>query len=354
MKYLFFDIECADGSKATICTFGYVLTDESFKILRKEDLVMNPQSAFNLTGREGKADIVLAYPHKIFKNAPTFPNFYRRIKSLVENDELFVVGHSVGDDANYLNRSCKRYKLQPLNFKFFDTQRLYKQYTGEKNQKSLENALKAVGVTEEFRSHKSDEDARATMLLMKKLLEKMNMSLGEFLAENNHCTGKTENGEIQWDYINPYSIIRKIHSAKRETSRMSTRDKNHILLRRYIEFGSPLGDESNKLSGKKITLSAKYEKKNFDQMIKLIGLIRAAGGEYTLKVSESDILVREPDGEECMRQKFLMEHSEITVEYITLQELYEMLNITKNQLEKMQMPDIEYLMDEKYGKAVAV
>ena len=27
MKYLSFDIECADGGKATICSFGYVLAE---------------------------------------------------------------------------------------------------------------------------------------------------------------------------------------------------------------------------------------------------------------------------------------------------------------------------------------
>ena len=29
MKYLFFDIECADGGKATICSFEYVIADEN-------------------------------------------------------------------------------------------------------------------------------------------------------------------------------------------------------------------------------------------------------------------------------------------------------------------------------------
>ena len=33
MKYLFFDIECADGGKATICSFGYVIADMDFKII---------------------------------------------------------------------------------------------------------------------------------------------------------------------------------------------------------------------------------------------------------------------------------------------------------------------------------
>ena len=37
MKYLFFDIECADGGKGTICSLGYVIADMDFKIIKRED-----------------------------------------------------------------------------------------------------------------------------------------------------------------------------------------------------------------------------------------------------------------------------------------------------------------------------
>ena len=53
MRYLFFDIECADGN-FKICEFGYVITDESFNILTKKNILINPQCRFNLTGRKGK------------------------------------------------------------------------------------------------------------------------------------------------------------------------------------------------------------------------------------------------------------------------------------------------------------
>lgn len=54
MKYLFIDIECADGGKGTICSFGYVIADENFNVIKSEDVIINPQGRFNLTGREGK------------------------------------------------------------------------------------------------------------------------------------------------------------------------------------------------------------------------------------------------------------------------------------------------------------
>ena len=105
MKYLFFDIECADGGKATICTFGYVITDVNFNILKNEDIVINPESNFYLTGREGRPDIHLAYPPSTFKKAPNFKHFYNKIKNLVENKEYYIIGHSVRDDVTYLNKA---------------------------------------------------------------------------------------------------------------------------------------------------------------------------------------------------------------------------------------------------------
>ena len=75
MKYLFFDIECADGGKATICSFGYVITDMDFNILDHDDILMNPEGRFYLTGRAGRPDVNLAYPIEHFKNAPNFKAF---------------------------------------------------------------------------------------------------------------------------------------------------------------------------------------------------------------------------------------------------------------------------------------
>ena len=87
MKDLFFDIECADGGKATVCSFGYVIADMEFNIIRREDIVINPESRFALTDREGRPDVQLVYPIATFKRAPNFKHFYNKIKSLVENEE---------------------------------------------------------------------------------------------------------------------------------------------------------------------------------------------------------------------------------------------------------------------------
>ena len=197
MKYLFFDIECADGGKATICSFGYVIADMDFNILDHDDIIMNPEGRFYLTGRAGRPDVNLAYPIDRFKKAPNFAHFHKRIKELVENEDYYIVVHSIGDDVTYLNKACKRYGLEPFKFEYFDTQRMYRELSKEKRQISLENALVALDVDEKFRSHQSVEDARATMLLLKALLNKAEMSFEVYKNSTNRCSGRTDGGNSQ-------------------------------------------------------------------------------------------------------------------------------------------------------------
>ena len=54
MKYLFFDIECANcfDGKGKICEFGYVQTDENFSIIEKESFKINPCAPFDKKGFE--------------------------------------------------------------------------------------------------------------------------------------------------------------------------------------------------------------------------------------------------------------------------------------------------------------
>ena len=47
MKYLFFDLEFATSRSGIlkICEFGYVLTNESFEIIKRDNLIIDPYIA---------------------------------------------------------------------------------------------------------------------------------------------------------------------------------------------------------------------------------------------------------------------------------------------------------------------
>ena len=364
MKYLFFDIECADGGKATICTFGYVVADMNFNILDHDDIIMNPEGRFYLTGRAGRPDVNLAYPIEYFKKAPNFKAFHSRIKALVENEEYYVVGHSIGDDVRYLNRACARYKLEPFKFKYFDTQRMYRELTGEKKQKSLENALLALGVDEFFVSHRSDEDARATMMLLEALLKKANMPFEAYKSRTDRCTGSTEDGKSSWDHTPPPSEYRRLLEGKLKSENgdnvMLRGRRNHTLFLRYLDYGEGIGETSDKLKGKKVTVSMNYETEHFKEMMILAGMIKAAGGEYVLKASRADVFAtfdaKDEDGtpRRCSRSDYVRAEIESgnDIEVITLDDLLSLLGTSREALESMPALDTDYLLDDKYKKPV--
>ena len=73
MKYISFDIECCDGKH--ICEFGYVITDENFKILQKECFTINPNKPFNLIGRESRQIVYCSFPKKRTTKVRSSPCF---------------------------------------------------------------------------------------------------------------------------------------------------------------------------------------------------------------------------------------------------------------------------------------
>ena len=136
MKYLFFDIEGACPKLSTIATFGYALTDESFNVLAREDILMNPASRYDWYVVKN----LLSYTKAELAKQPKFDAHYDKLKSLLEDGETIVCGYSIVNDLKYLNSECKRYSLPPLRFSFLDVQTLADKYFESKNQIGIERA----------------------------------------------------------------------------------------------------------------------------------------------------------------------------------------------------------------------
>jgi DNA polymerase III epsilon subunit-like protein len=185
MKYLFFDIEGACPKLSTIATFGYALTDESFNVLAREDILMNPASKYDWYVLKN----LLAYTKAELAKHPKFSEHYEKIKSLLEDSETIVCGFSIVNDLKYLNSECKRYSLPSFTFSFLDVQKLTDKYFESKNQIGIERAYAMLEITDEILLHRSDEDALAAMKVAKKLCEKTGLTLTE-LSEKYVCTGK--------------------------------------------------------------------------------------------------------------------------------------------------------------------
>ena len=93
-------------------------------------------------------------------------------------------------------------------------------------------------------------------------------------------------------------------------------------------------------------------------MLNLVGLIKAAGGVYTLKASEADIFAMfeyiQEDGtvKHCSRSGYVENaiSEGKTIKIMKLSELLEHLGTTLEKLSEMPNVNTDYLLDEQYSK----
>jgi DNA polymerase III epsilon subunit-like protein len=187
MKFLFFDCECANcyNHQGKICSFGYVITNDSFKLLEEKDIIINPDAPFDphVLG-VGTDSIDLAYTPLRFQYAPKFDAFYPAIAQLLEDPETKVFGYAVENDVGFLSSECRRYGKSLPKFAYVDIQDIYRIYRDWQRTPSLEDALKDLEVPyDDYAEHQSSDDAKMSMLLLKKICQETEKKPEELIQE---------------------------------------------------------------------------------------------------------------------------------------------------------------------------
>ena len=230
MKFVFFDIECASVNRFTakICAFGYVVCDEKFNIIKKEDVLINPRGGFHLTDRKGNKGLVLPYQYSEFKKYPPFKDVYPFIKSLLEDKDTVVLGHSILNDVKYLNLETRRFKLPSFDFQFLDSQLMYMSYSGDfTKQSGLEHIAVNLGV--EFTPHRAVDDAYATMRVVEAICKAEGCTFFELIKLYGLNRGRIKNYNI---YSPSSTGIRNYHKKVAEEKRK--RSQKRIEFFNYI------------------------------------------------------------------------------------------------------------------------
>lgn len=316
MNLVFFDIECASVYKYTakICAFGYVLCDEQFNILEKEDVLINPKGKFHLTGSHGEKGIVLPYEYSEFKKYPDFPHVYPRIKKLLEDRNNLVCGHATLNDVKYLDLETNRFHLQPFSFAFSDSQLMYMTAISDfSRQFGLEYITKDLNV--EFTPHRAADDAYATMRVVEALCKKYCCSFTELENLLKIKRGWIKNHRItkpaSQDYI---AYVAQRERAKAE--RAERRSKFFVCLsrRKVVKTG--------KLHGKVFAFSRPLEDE-IDLSIPFLTRIYALGGKYSHKLEECNVFVCKEDDESVRTGNARKSEG---LEIITPEQLKELLN----------------------------
>lgn len=291
MKYVFFDIECACVYKsvAKICAFGYVVTDEKFNLLVREDILLNPKGKFHLTDRKGGEGLVLPYEYEDFKKYPLFPAEYPKIRALLEDKDAIVLGHATMNDVNYLNLETKRYKLPSLKFHFYDTQFFYMNVLDNfTRQYGLGAMAEELGV--EFTPHRAVDDAYATMRVCKALCEKEKTDVHGLVSRYGIRAGRAGGGNI----TPPVSLGQKKYFAKRDEEK-EQRAKAHEEFYRFVNKNLHRKKKSGSLSGK-IFCFAKEIEEDVPMSVNLVAAIFESGGSYTSRPAACNVYIARGEG----------------------------------------------------------
>jgi DNA polymerase III epsilon subunit-like protein len=175
MNFVFFDVECANcyNSQSKICSFGYVVTDENFKVLKKEDILIDPNSEF----QPYVLKHVIHYKEEDFLDKPRFNMVYNTIKDFLTNPKYISFGFDVANDLKFINDECKRYKKPKIKAVSYDIQAFYEMYVGKLEKKSLSGLAQILNIdTSSLTEHNSRDDAMITMLIMKEIANKLNVN----------------------------------------------------------------------------------------------------------------------------------------------------------------------------------
>ena len=283
MKYLFFDIECSNcfNDIGKMCEFGYVITDENFKILSAYDIPMSPgagrENRFHLRDRMKNEDVSLAYEEEYYFNQPELPKFYDRIKKLMEDKDTVCFAFSMRNDIRYLFDSCNKYRLPGLNYICYDVQKFAASYLEVNEQPGLKKCVdEIVGphAIKELTEHLSRDDAKMSMMIM------------EAICVLNKIDSKTLLAQFDSTKVNSMDFIRAYRSKKVE--------KETIRELRKIIDDTVKADrdfiEKDEFKGKRYNSSSLLLHTAEDAK-KLINQIHQCGGIFTRDFEYTDILI---------------------------------------------------------------
>ncbi len=314
MAIIVFDIECSDGRN--ICSFGYVVADNSLEVKVKRDIIINPRIG---RIRVHKLAPPLPYPIAEFYKAPDFKAYYTEIAALLSDPNNSVFGFSTMNDAIFLNNACTRYGLPHIEFKFYDCQKMYGKLHDQGQQIGLETLANMYEIPVEH-IHKSDDDALTTLGVLAAMCKENNCDINGLLAldSGSYAYNRAEYIEFSTEWKKEKAVIL---GANLKGVNLRIHSRVVLWQHRFKEKTKLQG-----VAGKNFCMARLFERNHFRESVYLIKLINENGGRYVSNVEKSDIFISY--GEPSDRQLTAMQHED-TIQIIEMRDCYKLLGVTK-------------------------
>jgi hypothetical protein len=284
MTYVFFDCECANclAGQGKICSLGYVKTDSALSILKKKDILMNPDAPFLLGNAKNGNGIRLAYPLFRFRNSRTFPSDYEEIKALFSHPDTLVFGFAVTQDVSYLAYTCQRYHLPFFDFKFYDIQLLEKILHHRSNPSGLDSLIAQYHLNAST-FHRSDDDAYMTLEVLRGILNENKMTIPELLEAYPEPLCDTQ------AFLKVIEQRRVLYAKKK-----AYREKMNRFYDEINQIDPILGEYDDFFWKKTFYFDYKLFGEDFAHVYSMASPLRKKGGRITRNPREADYVIVQP------------------------------------------------------------
>lgn len=362
-KILFYDLEFATSRYGInkICEFGYVLVNEKFEILEKGNFIINP----NIRKAEWDRTVVkkiLTRKIREYESSLTFDKFYNKIKELIISSD-YIIGHSLNGDANGLNQECERYNLESIDYDFYEIKNFYKYFSENKNYTSLEKMLIELQILGDERAHDAGADAFNTMLILKEVLLKQNLTLDSLIKLVPEAKDRSENYKLasaRNKKENNFKQIEKFIETDGKVNEFKKPDKVNKSYHKYLHNLTPNKEVGERLKNCVVSVGLNYEKEQPKQLSKLAQIITNEGGKICFKSSESNLFIKYDvlgdDGTVIDDVRLICVQNENkkgkSIQIITLEDFLKIINITMEELEAMPIPKVCILNNKTTQKKV--
>lgn len=260
---------------SSICSVGVVVADESFNVLSRRNIWINPKTKYNLNGTRENVGIDLHLDKALLDASPDFAEVYPELKRLLTAEGTLVLGHAVDADVRMLNAACDRYKLPGIDFRFVCSQLLYKMYRGDKDVKGLNKIAADIGV--EFQQHNSEEDAYASMMTMKFLVGDSGLSVDELIDKYRIRFGTNVNKQL----FRPVSLLGQV----------SKKQITQVAVQRIRDYCATMPKRDNAWCGKVFALARSLEQSDSHELWVVVTAIASHGAKYCSKLAKCNVYV---------------------------------------------------------------
>lgn len=269
MDFVFFDIECANcyDGKGKPCTFGYVITDENFRVKESDDILINPRAPWDFYVRKK----IIKYDLKEFDKAPEFDGVYPAVKRIMTARDRMVFGYSVQNDIKFLYDACERYGCRQPVYDYIDVSLVYKTVKRLKDEASLSAAVAEYGSVFEGEKHKSVDDAFNTMTVFKNLCAELNLTSTEAVSEFFSGCGGNSLFKIKLFGVKNLNEIESVKDF------CNLKNKFKKPAEAYVSEGREKTVFRCRLTGKRVAVNHSFFSDDFIAALKLLKRMKQSG-----------------------------------------------------------------------------